>query len=196
MNRSRIAAALLLAAGLALAPSAHAAFDAYLKLEGVEGESTDAKHRGEIEVDSSQLGSLQGAADRASKSSGPGAAKVSFNPFSITKKVDKASPVLFKACASGKHFPSATITMRKAGGSQQEYLVVKMYDVLISSYRTSGVGASQTESFVVNAANATLENMPTPRPGGAATLHAAPAALQSAVPQPTAVPTPQPKTRR
>ncbi len=69
---------------------------------------------------------------------GGGAGKVQMQDFHFTKTVDKSSPSLFQACATGKHFPTATFTARKAGKGQQDYLVVKFTDLLVSSYQTGG----------------------------------------------------------
>jgi type VI secretion system secreted protein Hcp len=69
---------------------------------------------------------------------GAGAGKVQMQDFHFTKTVDKSSASLFQACANGKHFPMATFTARKAGKGQQEYLVVKFNDLLVSSYQSSG----------------------------------------------------------
>jgi type VI protein secretion system component Hcp len=49
-----------------------------------------------------------------------------------------ASPELFISCATGKHIPLATLTCRKAGGEQHEYLIVKFTDILISSDQSGG----------------------------------------------------------
>lgn len=78
--------------------------------------------------------------------------KVKINDFTINKKVDKASPLLLKACATGKHFPTATISVRKAGKGQQEFLVIKLKDVVISSFETNGQGSdtTPTESLSLN----------------------------------------------
>ena len=62
-----------------------------------------------------------------------GRAKASFHDLSFTHKIDKASPVLMKGCATGQHLKEATITRRKAGKGQQEFLVIKMNDVLITA---------------------------------------------------------------
>lgn len=51
-----------------------------------------------------------------SATGGAGAGKIKFNEFTITKKVDKASPILFKSCAAGEHYKMVTVQMRKAGG--------------------------------------------------------------------------------
>jgi type VI protein secretion system component Hcp len=68
---------------------------------------------------------------------GGGAGKASFHDFTFTHPVDKASPLLMKARATGEHIKDATITLRKLGKGQQEYLVIKMTDVLVTSVSTS-----------------------------------------------------------
>jgi type VI secretion system secreted protein Hcp len=75
---------------------------------------------------------------------GAGAGKVSMQDFHFVMRTNKASPKLFLACASGQHLKSAVLTARKAGKDQQEYLVYKFYDLLISSYQTGGSEGSDT----------------------------------------------------
>ena len=65
--------------------------------------------------------------------SGGGQGKASFHDLSFTHKIDKASPVLMQACATGVHLKEATITHRKAGKGQQEFLVIKMNDVIVTA---------------------------------------------------------------
>ncbi len=111
----------------------------FLKIDGVDGESADSRHKGEIELSSFSIGT---SAPRTSGGGG-GAGKVSFSSFTITKTIDKASPVLFKAAATGKHFAKVTVAFaRKAGRGQQDYLEYKLSQVLISSIQdgTSGSG--------------------------------------------------------
>ena len=79
-----------------------------------------------------------GATQSADTSGGGGAGKVQLQDFNFTKKVDKSSASLFRACAEGKHIPTATLTLRKAGKGQQEYMVVKFTDLIVSSYQTGG----------------------------------------------------------
>src|SRR4051794_19398714 len=66
--------------------------------------------------------------------SGGGTGKPDVHDVSVTKKVDKASPVFFKNCVSGAHYKKVTIAMRKAGKGQQEFLKITLTDVVISSY--------------------------------------------------------------
>jgi len=81
---------------------------------------------------------------------GGGAGKTKFQDFHFTKSVDKSSPVLFLSCANGKHYAQVTIQARKAGKGQQEFLIVKMSDVLITSVLVSSGGDFPTESISLN----------------------------------------------
>ena len=85
------------------------------------------------------------------KSSG-GKSKLSIHDIVITKRVDTASPKLFRACATGKHIPEATIILRKAGGKAKTYLVYTLKDVVVSSYQTTPADKSDTpvESISLN----------------------------------------------
>ena len=114
--------------------------DCFLKIDDVKGESTDDKHKGEIDVESWSWGVTQSGT--AGHGGGGGAGKALPQDFHFVKKFDKASPVLFINCTTGKHFKVATLTVRKAGEGQQEYLTVKMEDVMVSSYQVGGSGGS------------------------------------------------------
>ena len=106
------------------------ASDIFAKIGDIKGESLDDKHKGEIEVLSWSWGVTNGA--KITKSGG-GAGKAKFQDLSFTHKIDKASPLLLKGCATGQHLKEATITHRKAGKGQQEFLIIKMSDVLITA---------------------------------------------------------------
>ncbi len=112
--------------------------DYFLKIDGIEGESQDAKHKSEIEIMSWSWGANQSGS--FASGGGGGAGKVSMHDFSFQKVIDKASPKLMLACAGGDHIKQAILTCRKAGKDQQEYLVVKFSDILVSSYQTGGHG--------------------------------------------------------
>jgi type VI secretion system secreted protein Hcp len=113
-----------------------ASVDYFLKIEGVDGEATDSKHKGEIDIQSWSWGETQVGAE--AYGGGGGAGKVSMQDFNFTMRVNKASPKLFLACATGEHIKKAVLTCRKAGKDQQEYLKVTFTDLLISSYQTGG----------------------------------------------------------
>lgn len=114
-----------------------AAVDYFLKIEGIEGESQDHKHKAEIDVLSWSWGESN-SGNAASAHGGHGTGKVSMQDFHFTMKVNKATPKLMLACASGEHIKKATLTCRKAGKDQQEYMTINFTDILVSSYQTGG----------------------------------------------------------
>jgi len=114
------------------------ASDIFAKIGDIKGESLDDKHKDEIEVLSYSWG-VNNAGSMA-HGSGGGEGKASFHDISFTHKVDKASPVLMQSCATGTHLKEATITHRKAGKGQQEFFVIKLTDVLITSVQEGGGG--------------------------------------------------------
>jgi type VI secretion system secreted protein Hcp len=110
--------------------------DYFLKLDGVPGESQDKTHKDEIAVLHWSIGAAQPSV-ASSGGTGGGAGKVKFQDFHITKLVDKASPKLMVACASGQHFTNLLFTARRAGGTQADYWTMKLQNVLVSSYETN-----------------------------------------------------------
>jgi type VI secretion system secreted protein Hcp len=113
-----------------------AAVDYYLKLDGIPGESTDSKHKNEIDVESWSWG--QSNSGTHGGGSGGGAGKVNMQDFSFAMRINKASPKLSLACATGQHIKEALLTCRKAGKEQQEYLKIKFSELLVSSFQTGG----------------------------------------------------------
>lgn len=124
--------------------------DYFLKLDGIDGESVDAKHKGEIDIQFFSWGVSNSG--NAAGGGGGGAGKSSFSDFSIQARLSKASPKLFFACAAGQHIKSATLTVRRPGKEAQEYYTIKMDDVLVSSAQNGGAdGAAEiTDSISLN----------------------------------------------
>jgi type VI secretion system secreted protein Hcp len=109
--------------------------DYFLKIDGIDGESRDAKHKNEIEVLSWSWGE---SAPVGHPGGGSAAGKVQVQDFHFTTRFSKASPPLLLACASGKELKSALLTARKAGDKGIEYLTFSLSDLLVSSYQTGG----------------------------------------------------------
>ena len=135
------------------------ASDIFAKLGDIKGESLDSKHNDEIEVLSYSWG-VSNAGSMA-HGSGGGEGKATFHDLSFVHKIDKASPVLMQACATGTHLKDATITHRKAGKGQQEYLVVKMTDVIITGVTHGGSGGDgSSENVSIAFAKVNVEYKP------------------------------------
>src|SRR5215467_1051814 len=92
-----------------------AAVDYFLKIDGIPGESTDIKHKGEIQLDSWSFG-LSNSETIGSATGGAGGGKVSFQDFHFTSKISIASPKLMAASATGRHIQNAILSGRKRGG--------------------------------------------------------------------------------
>ena len=127
------------------------AVDMFLDIEGeIAGESQDKVHKDEIDVLAWSWGCSQSGTFHVG--GGGGAGKANFQDISVTKWIDKSSPDLMLYCSNGDHFPSAKLTVRKAGKEPLEYLVIHMKKVLVTSVSTGGSGGEDrlTENVTLN----------------------------------------------
>ncbi len=123
--------------------------DYFLKLDGTDGESTDDKHKGEIDIISWHMGVTNEA---HSVGGGSGSGKAVVDDMSFTAKLGKHSAKLHLACLTGQHIPKGVLICRKAGGGQQEYLKITLTDILVSSYSLTGGETDHVpnEQFTLN----------------------------------------------
>lgn len=119
------------------------ASDIFAKIGDIKGESLDDKHKDEIELVSFSWGVTEAPAAAGRSTSRP-----QFSELHITKLVDKASPLLFLACASGKHLKEATLSVRRAAKTQIEYLKIKLTDVIVTSVQFSSGGEDVSHESV------------------------------------------------
>jgi type VI secretion system secreted protein Hcp len=110
--------------------------DFFLQITGVAGESTDAKHKGWMDVESWSWGETNAGQPAAGGAAGAG--RVQMQDLHFTTRVSKASPALFLACASGQHMKEARLAGVHAGAMQQEFLTWTFSDVLVTGYQTGG----------------------------------------------------------
>jgi type VI secretion system secreted protein Hcp len=126
----------------------------FLKLDGISGESTDAKHKDEIELVSFSWGVTQPAIGGGS---GRGAGRAQFKQFEFLMRVNKASPQLFLAAVSGKHIKEANLSVRRAAKMELEYLKIKFSEVLISSFEQVAGAEAPEETVAFNFARIAIE---------------------------------------
>jgi len=121
----------------------------FLKLTGIDGESTDAKHKGEIDV----LAWSWGLSNQppAGGGGGGGAGRATIENISINKAVDLASPLLLSFGAQGKRIADGTLTTRRPGKAGNEFLLLKMTNVVVTSVH---IAAEQSQN--VPSENVTL----------------------------------------
>jgi len=115
------------------------AFDAFLKIATIPGESTDDKHKEWIEVLSYSWGVNQQSGGQSRSSAGAASGgRTDHCDFSMVHALDKASPKLFYACCKGEHIKEVTLALNRATGDKQKYMEYKMADVLITSVKPGG----------------------------------------------------------
>jgi type VI secretion system secreted protein Hcp len=105
----------------------------FLKLDGIDGESNDAKHKGEIEIESFSWGAS--SPGTAGPGGGGSTGRVTMEDFTFTTPVTRASPKLFQATVERRRIKTALLTVRRSGGQQHDFLKVTMSDVQISEWK-------------------------------------------------------------
>ena len=121
------------------------AIDVHIRFDGVEGESTDRDHKGEVRVLTWGWGVAQAASPAGA---GSGTGKATPADLVFTHDYDKASPLLARRCAQGKHFPTVVLSARKAGEGQKDFLKVAMKEVFITSIQVVGQGEGGLQESV------------------------------------------------
>ena len=121
------------------------AFDAFLKIEGIPGESLDDKHKDWIEILQFDHGLEQPASATASSSGGATAERVNHKPFVIVHQIDKASPKLAEYCCTGKHIKEINFELCRAGGDKVKYYEVKLEQAIVN--KVEPTGSANDEGF-------------------------------------------------
>lgn len=131
-------------AAVLFAVPAFAGDDIFLKLQDIQGDSTDEAHRGEIRVQSYSQ-SVQNSATFGT--GGASAGKATCGDIVITKTIDKSSPGLIMKVLTGASIPTGTLSFRRAGSERRgpDYYTVQLTDIRVnaveqSSATTSDVG--------------------------------------------------------
>lgn len=127
------------------------AFDAFLKIDDIPGESTDDQHKDWIEILSFSWGEAQPASATASSAGGASHQRADFADFSIVKTLDKASPKIALACAGGAVAKQVTLELCRSGGDKLKYMEYKLANAIISSVSVGGGGGGEvTEALTFN----------------------------------------------
>lgn len=119
-----------------------AAYDCFLKIDGIPGESTDDKHKDWIQIVSYSFGETQSQSATRTTAGGAAAQRVAMQDFKFTKITDKASPMLFLACANGRFIKEVKLEVSRAGGDKLKFLEIKLENVVVSSFVNLGNSGS------------------------------------------------------
>jgi type VI secretion system secreted protein Hcp len=114
------------------------AFDAFLKIDGVDGESTRKGFEKQMEIQSFNFGASNPSTVGAGGGGG-GGGKVSVSSFNIMKRSDAASPLLFLACCQGDHYATAVVTLNKSAGKAPiDFIKYEFEEVYVDNIQWSG----------------------------------------------------------
>ena len=126
------------------------AIDTFLKMGDLKGDSQVKGFEDQIQLLAWSWGMSQSGTTHIG--SGGGAGKVNVNDLSFTHYVDSSTPKFMEACCKGKHYPEATIVMRKAGGDPLPFLTLKLTDIIVTSVSEGGSQGEEqlTENITLN----------------------------------------------
>lgn len=143
-------------------------FDTFVRIDKINGESTDKKHSGWIEALTYNIGASQKVSTTASSSGGGTAERTDIKPFIFTKQVDSSSPKLFQACAAGTHFDKIIVAVHRAGGDDKvKFMEYEMSNCIICDVSTNGGGQDfPSESVGINFGKITITYIKQKRQGG------------------------------
>lgn len=115
------------------------AFDAFIRIDGITGESRDLAHQDWIEATAFNLAATQHVSRTASTSGGATVGRVYLSDFSIVKRVDSSTPKIFQACCAGQHLNKVTLSLFRAGCEKQKYMEITFEEVIISGVESGNL---------------------------------------------------------
>lgn len=102
----------------------------FLKIDGIDGESTDSAHKDEIDILSWSWGITR---EEKTRGSARRNSKADFHDLVVVKDIDKASPKIMEAIAKGKVLEELELSARRPAESN-DYLVIMLENVMVTSY--------------------------------------------------------------
>jgi type VI secretion system secreted protein Hcp len=125
-------------------------FDAFILIDGIEGESSDDKHHGWIEVLNCGVGVKQTVSRSTSSAGGATAERAQFHNFNFTKQMDIASPQLALECAAGTHIDTIKVEFCRAGTEKVKFMEYKLTNCIISEVIMIAGGDFPVESVNID----------------------------------------------
>lgn len=118
--------------------------DLFLKIDGIDGESTDDAHDKWIEVMSYSLGVSQPVSG-VSATGGRTGGRADFQDLTITKTIDNSTPDLNIKCASGEHVPKIELELCLATGDKHTFMKYTLEDCIVTSISPGGSTGGETK---------------------------------------------------
>lgn len=126
------------------------AFDTFVKIDGIDGESSDEKYSDWIEILSCDVKVAQKVSNTASSVGGASAERADFSDFGFVKQLDSASPKIAIACAAGTHIDTIVITFCRAGEEKIKFMEYRLTNCIISEVAMIAQGDFPAEKVKIN----------------------------------------------
>ena len=114
------------------------AYDMFLQIQGIQGDSTDDKHGKWIEVESFHHGMSQASGGALSAQGAITGSRADHADFTVTKRLDGATPLLAQHVCTGKHIPEVKLEICRALGDKTTYMVYTLKDCIVSAVTPEG----------------------------------------------------------
>lgn len=112
--------------------------DMYVQIEGIKGDSTDSAHKDWVEVESFSHRIHQPFAAQASGRGGHSGGKAEHGDFSITKRIDTATPLLAQFVCTGKSIPKMKLELCRALGDKTTFMSYTLENVMATTVEPQG----------------------------------------------------------
>ena len=116
----------------------------FLQLDGIPGDSVDARHVAWIDVTSYSWGASNSS---AVSGSGWSSSKPNISQLSLTTQFGSASPLLFLRTMNGKHVSTAVLQGMTGGDTPRKFLELELKDIAVTSYQSSAAQDPPSEHF-------------------------------------------------
>lgn len=124
--------------------------DAFLKIDGIPGESLDEQCKDWIEITGYSFGTYQSASVTASTAGGATSGRTTLSNLTLTKMLDKSSCKLMAASCAGQHFKEVQLSVHRAGGDKMKFYELILEEVIIAEYNQNANDGIPTELIQLN----------------------------------------------
>jgi type VI secretion system secreted protein Hcp len=114
------------------------AYDGYLQLDGIKGDSKDDKHKDWIAIQAFSHGITQAYGGASVAHGGHAGGRADFSDIVVTKRLDLSSPLLHLYCVEGKNIPKCVFELCRAAGDKKIFMRVTLEDAIVSSIQSTG----------------------------------------------------------
>jgi len=145
-------------------------YDMFLKIDGINGDSTDDVHKQWIEISSYNHRISQPVGGALSAQGVHTGGRADHDDFSMVHRLDAASPTLALYCCTGKHIPNIRFELCRAMGDKTVFMVYTFKDVIVASVCPGGSADADdplpTEEITMRYGQLNWEYTPTDITGG------------------------------